>query len=46
MFERDPIKGILLGLGIALTIIVLVEATRWYRHQRRPDPESSLESTA
>lgn len=35
-FEQDPIKGLLLGLGIALTITVLVEATRHYRRQRRP----------
>ncbi|MBA8823450.1 membrane protein DedA with SNARE-associated domain [Saccharopolyspora lacisalsi] len=46
VFEQDPIKGLLLGLGIALTITVLVEATRWYRRRRRPDPDSSLESTA
>ncbi|HUR03562.1 MAG TPA: DedA family protein [Nonomuraea sp.] len=33
-FENDPIKGLLLGLGIALSITGLVEAVRWSRKRR------------
>lgn len=41
-FENDPIKGLLLGLGIAVTITVVVEVVRYLRHRRvarRPEPE-------
>ncbi|HEX4816332.1 MAG TPA: DedA family protein [Nonomuraea sp.] len=33
-FENDPIKGLLLGLGIAVTITVIVEVVRWARKRR------------
>ncbi|MCG5219000.1 DedA family protein [Streptosporangium sp. KLBMP 9127] len=35
-FEQDPIKGLLLGLGIAFTITALVEAVRYVRKRRAP----------
>ncbi|MEW9555188.1 DedA family protein [Nonomuraea sp. NPDC050783] len=40
-FENDPIKGLLLGLGIALSITALVELVRWARKRRatQPSPE-------
>ncbi|MEU4378801.1 DedA family protein [Micromonospora echinofusca] len=34
-FERDPIKGILAGVGLSLAITLLLEALRWLRHRRR-----------
>ncbi|WP_189193465.1 DedA family protein [Micromonospora fulviviridis] len=34
-FERDPVRGLLLGLGLALTLTVIVEAVRWARGRRR-----------
>jgi membrane-associated protein len=40
-FENDPIKGLLLGLGIALTITAVVEVVRYVRHRRtyrEPEP--------
>ncbi|MET8866732.1 DedA family protein [Nonomuraea sp. NPDC004580] len=33
-FENDPIKGLLLGLGIAVSITVVVEVVRWVRKRR------------
>ncbi|MGN9782129.1 DedA family protein [Nonomuraea sp. ZG12] len=33
-FEQDPIKGLLLGLGIALSITAIVEVVRWARKRR------------
>ncbi|MEO3875068.1 DedA family protein [Nonomuraea sp. B12E4] len=33
-FENDPIKGLLLGLGIALSITAVVEVVRWLRKRR------------
>ncbi|WP_406673412.1 VTT domain-containing protein [Nonomuraea sp. N2-4H] len=33
-FEKDPIKGLLLGLGIAVSITVVVEVVRWVRKRR------------
>lgn len=40
-FENDPIKGLFLGLGIALSIAVIVELVRWLRRRRatRLSPE-------
>ncbi|MEV0199866.1 DedA family protein [Nonomuraea sp. NPDC050691] len=40
-FENDPIKGLLLGLGIALSITGIVELVRWARKRRaiQPSPE-------
>ncbi|RQW99086.1 DedA family protein [Micromonospora inaquosa] len=34
-FEQDPLRGLLLGLGLALTVTVLVEVVRWLRGHRR-----------
>ncbi|MEU4777553.1 DedA family protein [Micromonospora sp. NPDC023633] len=34
-FERDPIKGILAGVGLSLAITLLLESLRWLRHRRR-----------
>ncbi|GAA3715447.1 VTT domain-containing protein [Nonomuraea antimicrobica] len=33
-FENDPIKGLLLGLGIAVSVTALVEIVRWVRKRR------------
>ncbi|MEO3804522.1 DedA family protein [Nonomuraea sp. B1E8] len=40
-FENDPIKGLLLGLGIAVSITAAVEIVRWIRKRRaiQPSPE-------
>lgn len=40
-FENDPFKGLLLGLGIALSITGVVELVRWLRkrHATQPSPE-------
>ncbi|PZG16002.1 DedA protein [Micromonospora craterilacus] len=32
-FERDPLRGILAGLGLSLAITLLVELVRWLRHR-------------
>ncbi|MGH8826395.1 MAG: DedA family protein [Jiangellaceae bacterium] len=34
-FDQDPIKGLLLGLGIAFTITIVVEVVRALIHRRR-----------
>lgn len=34
-FHDDPGKGLLVGLGLAATITVLVEVTRYVGHRRR-----------
>ncbi|WP_433374890.1 DedA family protein [Streptosporangium sp. CA-115845] len=42
-FENDPVKGLLLGLGIAVTITAVVEAVRYLRRRRVPAaPQASL----
>ncbi|RJL31778.1 DedA family protein [Bailinhaonella thermotolerans] len=44
-FEQDPIKGLLFGLGLALSITAVVEVVRWVRKRRRPaaaDPQHEL----
>ncbi|MFG3442696.1 DedA family protein [Nonomuraea sp. NPDC047897] len=33
-FENDPVKGLLLGLGIAVSVTGLVELVRWIRKRR------------
>lgn len=33
-FEQDPLRGLLLGLGLALTVTVVVEVARWLRGRR------------
>ncbi|WP_121161741.1 DedA family protein [Micromonospora pisi] len=37
-FEHDPIRGLLLGLGIAFTVTVAVEAVRYLRRRSGPRP--------
>ncbi|MER7416786.1 DedA family protein [Micromonospora peucetia] len=32
-FERDPIKGILAGIGLSVAITLLLESLRWLRHR-------------
>ncbi|MEU7840559.1 VTT domain-containing protein [Micromonospora sp. NPDC049114] len=34
-FEQDPLRGLLLGLGLALTVTVVVEVVRWLHGRRR-----------
>ncbi|WP_084000285.1 DedA family protein [Actinomadura kijaniata] len=34
-FEHDPIRGLALGLGLAIGVTVVVEAVRWWRARRR-----------
>ncbi|WP_192580378.1 hypothetical protein [Micromonospora sp. ALFpr18c] len=34
-FEQDPLRGLLLGLGLALTVTAIVEVIRWLRNRRR-----------
>ncbi|MEV4809501.1 DedA family protein [Micromonospora avicenniae] len=46
-FEQDPLRGLLLGLGLALTVTVVVEAVRVLRHRAkrgRPASERSPEA--
>ncbi|TDE51168.1 DedA family protein [Nonomuraea mesophila] len=40
-FENDPIKGLLLGLGIAVSVTAIVEGVRWIRKRRaiQPSPD-------
>ncbi|URM93367.1 MULTISPECIES: DedA family protein [Actinomadura] len=33
-FEHDPVKGVAVGLGLALSVTVVVEAVRYVRHRR------------
>ncbi|TQJ26051.1 membrane protein DedA with SNARE-associated domain [Micromonospora sp. A202] len=34
-FEQDPLRGLVLGLGLALTVTLIVEVVRWLRNRRR-----------
>ncbi|MFI6480241.1 DedA family protein [Nonomuraea sp. NPDC050663] len=43
-FENDPIKGLLLGLGIAVTITIVVEAVRWFRKRSQNSPRVLVEA--
>ncbi len=48
-FENDPIKGVVLGVGLALGVTALVEAVRHLRRRRRhrgEEPERVLVSSA
>ncbi|WP_062436530.1 DedA family protein [Herbidospora daliensis] len=42
-FEDNPFKGLLLGLGIALTVTAVVEIVRYVLRRRRPAPQESGE---
>ncbi|GIJ39435.1 DedA family protein [Micromonospora andamanensis] len=37
-FEQDPLRGLLLGLGLALSVTVIVETARWAHRRARPLP--------
>lgn len=44
-FERDPIKGVLFGVGLAIGVTVVVELVRFARRSRAeppPEPERQL----
>ncbi|WP_031158768.1 DedA family protein [Streptosporangium roseum] len=41
-FENDPIKGLLLGLGIALSITAVAETVRHVRRRRTPGKREAL----
>ncbi|GAA2802655.1 DedA family protein [Nonomuraea dietziae] len=45
-FENDPIRGLLLGLGIAVSITVLVEVVRWVRKRRSQGSHRALVAAA
>ena len=32
-FERDPLRGILAGIGLSLAVTLLLELVRWLRHR-------------
>lgn len=32
-FERDPVKGILAGVGVSVAVTLLLESVRWLRHR-------------
>ncbi|MEU6203448.1 DedA family protein [Micromonospora musae] len=44
-FEQDPLRGLLLGLGLALTVTVVVEGVRVLR-RRRTKPARSIRPAA
>ncbi|MEV4540333.1 DedA family protein [Micromonospora echinaurantiaca] len=35
-FERDPVRGVLVGVGLSVVITLLLEAARRLRHRRGP----------
>jgi membrane-associated protein len=39
-FEDNPIKGVILGIGLALAVTLTVEVIRHQRRKRRPGPET------
>src|SRR4051812_24960869 len=38
-FEDNPLKGVVLGIGLALGVTLMVEVVRHYRTRRRPQPQ-------
>ena len=42
-FEDNPLKGVVLGIGLALGVTLIVEVVRHYRVKRRPQPEVERE---
>ncbi|SCL59166.1 membrane protein DedA, SNARE-associated domain [Micromonospora citrea] len=32
-FERDPVKGVLAGVGVSVAVTLLLESFRWLRHR-------------
>ncbi|GAA2719117.1 DedA family protein [Actinocorallia aurantiaca] len=45
-FEEDPFKGLLLGLGIALTVAAVVEFIRYVRKKKAAVPRNEEEKLA
>jgi membrane protein DedA with SNARE-associated domain len=46
-FEDNPIKGVILGIGLALTVTLIVEVVRHQRRKRRiPEPGVEIEFAA
>ncbi|MFE9206110.1 DedA family protein [Micromonospora sp. NPDC007230] len=45
-FERDPVRGLLLGLGIALTVTLVVETVRWVRGRGRVPADAPVSRPA
>lgn len=43
-FEEDKLRGLLFGLGLALSITAVVEVVRFLRRRRRPAPPRTPES--
>lgn len=43
-FEEDPLKGVLLGIGLAVTVTAVVEYIR-YRHRRLSPARSTDPAT-
>ncbi|MEV6286442.1 DedA family protein [Kribbella sp. NPDC051770] len=45
-FEDNPLKGVLLGIGLAMAVTLLVEVVRHQRRKRRtPEPQLEVELT-
>lgn len=44
-FEDNPLKGVALGIGLALTVTLIVEVVRHQRHKRRT-PQAQVEADA
>ncbi|MCZ2822147.1 DedA family protein [Modestobacter sp. VKM Ac-2977] len=42
-FERDPLRGLLLGLGLALALAALGEGVRFLLHRRRSSGDAATE---
>jgi len=42
-FEDNPLKGVVLGIGLALMVTLIVEVVRHQRAKRRPQPEVESE---
>ncbi|WBB71013.1 DedA family protein [Micromonospora sp. WMMD812] len=44
-FEQDPLRGLLLGLGLALTVTLVVEVARGLRRARSRRPDAATAAT-
>ncbi|MGW7681795.1 DedA family protein [Kribbella sp. NPDC054772] len=42
-FEDNPLKGVALGIGLALAVTLIVELVRHYRKKRKPQPDLQRE---
>ncbi|MFG1838506.1 DedA family protein [Micromonospora sp. NPDC049175] len=45
-FEQDPLRGLLLGLGLALGVTTIVEVVRWLGRRRRSGQSASTTEPA